>query len=423
MDIAQALTQTSQILGMSALPSDVLVGHLFAVEIVPEVSSIQWTDVLEQDISFDFIAKGVVFKETDITKATFVSDSEIVKILPMFNLSNVPIDLNTTATALQGALTVPPDASGTPGLLGLLAGKLPIPVSTELPVRVTVNWTVQAQAPGSENWQDLSENQDFIAPNGLSNVRLELLLIPNFVEHGGTDPQMHYLRLLAHVTLQAGLNPSTNAPYSAAKDLESPVVKVALEVGVPTVLALTQLRDFDGAALVLVPGNSPFASVRQILDLLDPLRDLLSALTSIGRFAAFLTGINELKSILQAPTVLFDKTDVVNDLGDYVFVDRPSWQFWESDITGHRVSALVLVSAVLGFKVKCEQMPRPGFFGVFSAPGGAFTVTIGPELSVLVRWFKYIDITTVPPAALLIETAPTWATFNDTLEKLHFLGP
>src|SRR5687767_9073757 len=115
-DLATSLSQLGSLLNIAGVPATAQPGQAIGASLAPPLGPLRFTEIIEQDISLDLIAKNVVFANDDIASPAFVEDAELVKILPLFNLATLPPSLDT---------------SGTGGLIGKLKGKLPLAVPTE----------------------------------------------------------------------------------------------------------------------------------------------------------------------------------------------------------------------------------------------------------------------------------------------------
>ncbi|HEX2061097.1 MAG TPA: hypothetical protein VHK90_10175, partial [Thermoanaerobaculia bacterium] len=210
-DLATALSQLGSILSIAGVPATAQPGQAISASLAPPLSPLRFTEIVQQDVSLDLIAKNVVFANDDITAPDFVEDAELVKILPTFNLATLPPSLDT---------------SGTAGLIGKLKGTLPLAIPTEAVPTIAVIWRVRDDAGN-----DLVEGQDFLAPNGLSNPTLDITFLPAFAPFDGSVPPPARRLLTASVTLTAGTETFT-------RDV-GPVTISIPAIPFPKVLALT----------------------------------------------------------------------------------------------------------------------------------------------------------------------------------------
>jgi hypothetical protein len=199
--------------------------------------------------------------------------------------------------------------SGVPGLLGQIAGAIPVLVNA--PVSLSVTWSVQ------RNGVDLVEGTDFLAPGGLTSPAITLIFGPTFKELGqeGTST----LTIVAKVTLHAFTESVDVPPLSLTVTIP--------DLGLPRVLAAFRHSNFSpkdggdgGFAFVMVPGSYPFREFNQLSPVLTDLQTALSSLQMFVHVAGFLIGLNDLLSAVPSqPDIQFRAADKIGDLEDIVF--------------------------------------------------------------------------------------------------------
>ncbi len=301
-------------LSIAGVPATAQPGQLITASLAPPLTPLHFTDVVNTDIGLDFIAKEVVFSNTNIASPTFVEDPAITKIEPLFNF-----------------LTVPPtaDGSGVGGLIGKIKGTIPLPIPVEAIPKLTVRWKIQ-DASGN----DLVEGTDYLAPAGLMNTTLDVVFLPSFEVFDGSVPPPTIRRIIAQVTLTAGAESGTATV--------GPVTLTIPTIPFPKVLGLALHTNFQGAALIMVPGNSAITTVNHIKSLLQPVRNVISTLTTVTRFAEMLIGIDTLASLLEASNIAFSKATTVNNLNDIDLITRP---WYENDTEAEdELSSFVYIS-------------------------------------------------------------------------------
>ena len=199
--------------------------------------------------------------------------------------------------------------SGVPGLLGQIAGAIPVLVNA--PVSLSVTWSVKRHGV------DLLEGTDFLAPGGLTSPAIELIFGPTFKELGKEGTSI--LIIVAKVTLHA---------FTESVDLPPLSLGVTIpDLGLPRVLAAFRHSNFaakdggdGGFAFVMVPGSYPFRELNQLSPVLTHLQTVLSSLQMFAHVAGFLVGLNDLISAVPAqPDVQLRAADQVGDLEDIVF--------------------------------------------------------------------------------------------------------
>src|SRR5258706_3269008 len=182
-DLTEQLSQLGSLLSIAGVPATAQPGQTISPSLVPPLSLLHFTDIVQQPVSLDFIAKDVVFSNTNFNSPTFVEDASITKILPLFNLTSIPPTLDT---------------SGAPGLIGKLKGTLPVAGPSEAAPSIAVIWKIQDEANN-----DLVDGSGFLVPNGLTNPTLDVVFLPAFSPFDGSAPPPAKRKIIASVTLTA----------------------------------------------------------------------------------------------------------------------------------------------------------------------------------------------------------------------------
>jgi hypothetical protein len=236
--------------------------------------------------------------------------------LPGVSVPGLPPPVPASPAALPGIPPLAPSTitqddvlSGVPGLLGQIAGAIPVLVNA--PVSLSVTWSVQ------RNGVDLVEGTDFLAPGGLTSPAITLIFGPTFKELGqeGTST----LTIVAKVTLHAFTESVDVPPLSLTVTIP--------DLGLPRVLAAFRHSNFSpkdggdgGFAFVMVPGSYPFREFNQLSPVLTDLQTALSSLQMFVHVAGFLIGLNDLLSAVPSqPDIQFRAADKIGDLEDIVF--------------------------------------------------------------------------------------------------------
>jgi hypothetical protein len=394
--LAEQLSQTASSLNVVGVPSNVQPGQMITASIAPPISALHFTDVVDTMINLDFIAKDVVFTNKIPTSAGFVDDPAITKIAPLFNLLTVPPSL---------------DGSGVEGLVGKIKGTIPLPIPVEALPKLSVNWRVQDAAGNN-----LVEGNDFLSPSGLTNTTLEVVFLPAFVLFDGSPPAPTTRRIFADVTLTANTQSATATI--------GPVDVIIPTIPFPKVLALTLDQNFRGASLIMVPGNSAITTVDQIKALLQPVRNVISTLTTVTRFAEMLLGIDTLAGTLEATNIAFSKADSVSNLNDIDLITRP---WYENDTEAEdELSAFVYISPPPPPEKNTNAVEMFNDRG-FKSGEGKFTVATGTSFVALCSNLHFRIPGVAPSSAnLTVDSAPPggWFdpdTFGDELSSIRFL--
>src|SRR5215212_421928 len=285
--LSQQLADAAAALNIAGVPAIAQLGVPVTATLSPPLTAVQFTDFVNTDVSLDFVAKDVVFQKTDITDPAFAGDPALVKIKPLFNLATVP-----PAT----------DTSGTGGLIGKIVGTIAMPVPVNVAPKLTVVWTINGDPNG------------YVTPNGTMNPTLDILFLPQFVVFEGVLPPPAIYKISAVATLTA-------AGESGAATV-GPIDVAVPALPFPKVLVLSRHKDFHGAALVMAPGNSAINSINHLKQLLQPVRNAISTLTTIAQLAEMMLGIEAISGALENGNIAFTKADQVSNLNDIDLITK-----------------------------------------------------------------------------------------------------
>ncbi|HEX6289541.1 MAG TPA: hypothetical protein VFZ66_10140 [Herpetosiphonaceae bacterium] len=377
-------------------PAQPAPGQTATAQIVPQLSDIGVTEVLDGVVNVTWITKDVRFSTAKLepTLAAAGLDPKILGGIPLGGI-----------TPLEGV----------PGLLGQLTGSIPLPTTTTVPISVEVEWSIT-----DERGTTLTLGTDFLAPEGLTNPTVSVIFAPETAELTTDNPLPAPIRrnLNARVRLTASGTQTAFIPLPSI-----PILVPALPL--PTILALFLHTDFqarsgddDGAVLIVVPANSPFGSLQQLQPTLNQLQGAASTLASFASFAAFVAGLSELTGALTAqPFVQFRSTNEIGNLNDITLIQRG---FFENDTEAEdELSSLIFI----GRKDKKVQLFNARDF---DTDEGAFTLTIGRNLFVIVRNLHSAEPAEEPDGSLKVDKTPPGGVFNpdhfgDELSSLRFV--
>ena len=379
------------------------------------------TDVAAAPVDVAWIAKGVRFLNFG-PEAAFDADpfqnGALLGLLQGGMPARVPVVGNLVGTQ---------ELPGVPGLLGQLAGTIPLTVQN--PVGIQVHWDVL-----DENKVALPGTQ-FSAPSGQDVLDLTVAF-PVQIEEltTGALPTVVRRYLRATVTLTAG---TTTHTFSLPD-----VPLLVPSIGIPVVLAFFLHTNFaaasgddSGAVLIVVPSNSPLQSLAQLQPILDTLQQTAGTLTSLAEFASFLLGLQQLSTALAAqPHVQFRVADRINNLNDITLIQR-AW--YENDTEAEdELSSLIFIGPP-GKAVRCyndrDREEGEGWFELTIArhvdeEGG---VSVGKEMYTLIRSLHDRHPTSEPTGQEVdVKREPReWSysgvhyveTFGDTLSSMSFV--
>jgi len=310
IDSLNTLRDGLSIVGTSS--QTIQIGTPFTAKIAPPLDGIQLTDTVDVPISFDLIAKGMIFSDGNI------GDSTVLQPMPFINFTTVP----------------PTTGTGVPGFIGRLTGQLPVP--TQVPVNLDVEWSIRDTGGNT-----LGEGMDYTAPSGLIAPSVEVMFLPAFVELTTTTLNAPTVerRLHARVRLAAG------GQTTGWRDLPELPLQVP-GIAIPTVLVSFLNTNFTGAALVMVPESSPLVGISTLQDTLTRVYNLLQPLSSIARFASLVAGLDVLTTALRnEPRLVFQKKDQIGNLNDIDLITR-GW-FSNDTEAEDELSSMILVGPPL----------------------------------------------------------------------------
>lgn len=250
------------------------------------------------------------------TTAIGIGISTIAGAVTPPNVVANPTPVASSPTALPDVPPLAPNApspndvlSGIAGLLGQIAGTIPVLVNA--PVTMSVSWQVK------NGDQTLSEGTGYLAPQGTTGANVELIFAPVFKELG--QEGVSTLTILATITLSAVTESVMITP--------PPLTVVVPDVGIPRVFVGFRHSNFapqdggdSGFAFVMVPGSYPFRTFDELSPVLTALQTTLANLHSFVSVAAFLTGLGQLVAAVPTqPSLQFRAADAIGDLEDVVF--------------------------------------------------------------------------------------------------------
>ena len=320
-------------------------------------------------------------------------------------VANSPVQLPNVPPLAPNAPTAGDVLSGIPGLLGQIAGTIPVLVSA--PVTMSVTWEVRN---GDEV---LTEGTGYLAPQGMSGANIELLFAPVFKELGqeGTST----LTITATVMLHALTESITLPPLSLSV--------VVPDIGIPRVFAGFRHANFapqdggdSGFAFVMVPGGYPFRTFDQLSGVLTTLQTTLANLHSFVTIAGFLTGLGQLiDAVPTQPSLQFRAADQIGDLEDVVF---ESHLFGDYDADEEISSALFIGVPRSAFQIFNEDD--------FDDSDGRITLTTGSQMWAALTTFSFTDQSHAGDAArpdnsVVVLNHTVKDDYNDEAESVRFV--
>ena len=366
---------------LSLQPSSTLaeIGVPITFTILPDLASVQVTEVRMVDVDFEFMAKGFVFANDDLD------------------------DVTTTGTLpIQDLVSNPPAVMpGVPGLLGRLRGQMPVAVPVDVAPRLEVTWAVR-----DERGRDLIARGDAVATAGPGGTSQTILFLPEVVElTSADDPGTTPRRVTATVTMFAG---STNVGSRTLGPVEIQVRRLAM----PTILAMFLHKNYAGYILVVVPQETFIFSLGNVTGNVQALYNLLLPFATNARLGFVVEALATMHAALLSQShIQFRKTNEIANLNDITLKSNTLNDTEAED----ELSSLLLVG---------PPERAVDFFNDrdFETGQGIFTLTTHEQLVAGVRDL-HADFPSVEPvgASLLPRLQPPGGdTFGDELSSLRF---
>lgn len=364
----------------------------------PTAAGLQVTDILPIPITLGGYSQNVLFDGL----APPPPQELPAPFLPMPNVTG-PMP---AIVPLVGSVTGAVKLEGVPGQLTGLSGTLPLPI--QLPVTLSVQWSV-LKGDGTQ-----AEGGSFTAPNGLTSPEATFIFRPDLVALINQPPEPVEFKIRAHVTLKAG-------PHRHSFDLPDIPVPVPC-IAVPKLAAFFMHVDFlpvwrnnTGAALIVVPKDSPLCSVAQLTSALNALSTAIIPFRSLPMFAAMLPGLGQLISILSIPQgIVMRAADAQNEVKNLNNI-RLLEKFW-NDIEAEDVFSSMIFLGPSKSSVKCFNARN------CSEGEGAFTLTLGDNSMIALIRNMHSGSPLAEPSGntLTVNTRPKGGDFGDSLSSMKF---
>jgi hypothetical protein len=304
-------------------------GELVTLKLQPEIGPVLVTDLLGFPINLPL---------------TIETAGEIT--------GNLPVPL-ATSTTLTNLLKAPLNLPVTLGTVSALNGILPVPLAVPVTPRASVKWKI------TRGGRALKRGVDYIAPDGLGGIDLPLLLLPVFEELRLSAPEktvapgMFLFEVTAEVTLSVLyrdiplLVPEPGTPALPVREAKAKAqIEIKLQLPallLPTVLVMTKDSNLRGAALVVVPEDSPVKALEKVMETLRPIQAVLRKVTAVAELAAFLTGLSDLLFILDnQPHLVFIARDEIKNLNDIDLIQN-AWYTLNDIEAEDELSAMIMI--------------------------------------------------------------------------------
>jgi hypothetical protein len=382
-------------------PGDINAGQAAKVVLSPAASDLSIADTITRTLDLLGLTKSVRFEAPGLVPKPLSTNLKVVQ-QAVTGLCGLPV-IKQVCQALH-----PPGIGG--GLAQVQASWV-VPTEVSTPLKLTIDWTVTDSAGNALKPHGPNEPGHFIAPLGLNVPELSLIFRPE-VRELTTAPDLTPVirKVSATVTLEAlgvQFGPVTLPP------VDVPV----LPLFVPTVLVMFLDTNFattgDTAALVVLPRNSPFATVGDVVNKLNALRAPLDTLKDFVDFGTFFTGMPNVVSQLDAvPHVMVGTADIAN-LNDITLIHYDSW--FENDIEAEdELSSLVLIGP-------SGRVARLFNARNFSSNEGQLDVTVPDSLMVQVPDLHSANPGSTP-SGLAVQVQPPQGTRFDPPHSITTFG-
>lgn len=361
-----------------------------------------------------FKTKDVRWLNTDITNSVI----------------NGGMPINDLLAGLVGSVTTGPTAPpGVPGLIGALAGTIPIPVTNtalqQYPVTLQVRWRIlddQGHVVNDAHWTlggGMGTGGEIVPPptHELDPISLVFHSIPTELTAASLPT--------VNRTIEASVNLTAAAISSGWITL--PPIKLTLPaLPVPTIAMLFTDTNFTGTCVIMVPNSSPLDQPT-LTAALDTLNNVLSPLMgAAGAAAFFVAQLGAVKTALNsAGRIVFRKADEITDLAD-VETEAASFWDWNGENANDEFSS-VLFLGTAGRRLECFNDDA------FAIGEGKMNVIAGDELLTMVKTLHMDHKTDIPastPAGrvTVVQQPDGWngskahwiSQFGDELTSLRF---
>ena len=357
-DLLQSLIQT---LRPQPQASDrVSPGQLMNVHLLPAPSELTVAETITRTLELLGIGKNVHFQAPGVVPKPLAQNLKLVQQAAS-GICNLPV-IKQVCDALR--------PTGIGGLLAQLSATYQVPTETSAALSVEVEWIVKE----ADNSTILSTDEWKIRTGG-TLPEMSFHIAP-FVREWTSPPDLTPLQrwLHARVKLTAlGVTsgwldvPGTGLPFFV-EPLQVPRMLVG---GLHKNFAATSGND-EGAALIVLPTNSPFTAWAQVMSTINNVRNTVAALSDLPRFASAMTGLpNILGTINSIPHIVPVVADQVPYLNDIDLIQRG---FFENDTEAEdELSSILLVG------------PPGSYAQLYNAQNygngeGQLTLTVGTEL-------------------------------------------
>jgi len=361
MDLLQTLTDLGKGFRIARDGSGpVAPGQVVGFRLIPTTTQLTVPALLPGDINLLWLTKDVRFGDFQPVAAPLDQHLDLLGGMPIVTLSGT--------------------IAGVQGVLGQIAGTIPIPL--QVPVSVTITWSVQDAPQAADltpQGNALTLGTDFLAPDGLKAPEISLAFHAPVVElttNMALPVKTLYVHAQVTLSAQGVTTPAIDLP-------EVPLTLPALAI--PTVAAYFDDANFNAhSVFVMVPASSPLRSVQDLNAVLNPLQNQVSALSQFANFANFLLGIQLLSAAVAAqPHVQFRAEDAERDLENIVWV--PGSTFGTDYDADDAFSSLIFVAAPSAAMPIVQLSNKDNL--KFSDEGG-FEVHVGADMYAALSQFN-----------------------------------
>jgi len=395
----------------AAFPTKALTDYLQDATTILGGRPVPTVDVPLQGPTIDGAIPPASTVNVNVASTTAVLPPRVTSAVPDIALPNMGVPAPSSDNGL----------SGVPGLLGALAGTIPIPALA--PVQLAVTWRIEkvdgSPAPSGSYAQ---------VPGGsASGTDVFFLFFGDLQELTQTGPTPTTFLVIATVTL--------TVPNATPVTLDLPAIPIVVPgIPIPTLMLLSNATNFgvsnvlddDMARMVMVPSNSRIASLASLTNALNsmvvPVIQQLSILPTPPWWAPGLLGtLGQLVSLVTSYTPVGDRYPlpvvVADRVPDASAIDYSSGWFDNFD----EEDRSVLLLGIPGTKLSLSSED--------DLQGNRMDITTGSALFVILNDLgKPTEFVpgTAPPGAPADYTNPTVTNIGgieDSLEGIGFNQP
>jgi hypothetical protein len=373
-DLLQSLIQTLR--PQAQASNKVSAGQLMQVQLLPAPSELTVAETITRTLELLGISKNVHFQAPGVVPKPLAQNLKLIEQAAS-GICKLPV-IKQICDALR--------PTGIGGLLAQLSATYQVPTETSAALSVEVEWIVK----DSDNSTVLSTNEWKIR-SGAALPEMSFHIAP-FVREWTSPPDLTPLQRYVHARVKLTALGVTSGwldvPGNGLLILVEPLLVPRMLVGGLHKNFAASSGNDEGAALVVLPTNSPFTAWAQVMSTINSVRNSISALSDLPRFASAMTGLpNILGTIDSIPHIVPVVADQIPNLNDIDLIQRG---IFENDTEAEDELSSILVVGAPG---SYAQLYNARDYGNGE---GQLTLTVGEELFATIPDLHSAD----PPAGV-----------------------